>query len=92
MREKDIEGKCRFLAIAAGGILWKWVSPGRAGVPDRILILPGGRVAFVEFKAPGKHPTAQQEACHRQLRDLGVTVAVIDSPAAFQRLMEEVMA
>lgn len=91
MREKDIEGKCRFLAIAAGGILWKWVSPGRAGVPDRILILPGGRVAFVEFKAPSKHPTAQQLATHRTLQDLGARVAVIDSPAAFQALIEEVM-
>jgi len=91
MREKDIEAKCRFIAIAAGGILWKWTSPGRAGVPDRILILPGGRVAFVEFKAPGKKPTVQQLACHRVLTDLGVRVAVIDDPAAFARLIEEVM-
>ena len=57
----------------------KWTSPGMTGVPDRIVFLPGGRVAFVEVKAPGQRPTPLQLRVHRMLSDLGADVRVLDS-------------
>ena len=87
MRERDIEARCRRLAEAEGGRLYKWVCPGWDGVPDRILILPGGYLAFVEFKAPGKRPTAQQQRRHQELRGLGQTVYVVDSVEAFRGIL-----
>ena len=50
--EKDIERKLRDMVERHGGLCLKWVCPGRAGVPDRIVLLPGGRVVFVELKRP----------------------------------------
>lgn len=87
MREKDIEARCRKLTEAAGGKLYKWISPGVDGVPDRILIMPDGYLAFVEFKAPGKHPTAQQVKRHNELRERGQTVFVVDSVEDFVRII-----
>ena len=87
MREKDIEARCKKLAEAEGGRLYKWISPGCDGVPDRILILPGGYLAFVEFKAWGKRPTAQQERRHQELRELGQTVHVVYSVEDFSWIL-----
>lgn len=50
--EKDIEAKLRQAVGSAGGLCLKWVCPGWAGVPDRIVLLPGGRIVFVEVKRP----------------------------------------
>lgn len=50
--EKDIERKLREMVKRHGGLCLKWVCPGRAGVPDRIILLPGGRVIFAEVKRP----------------------------------------
>lgn len=50
--EKEIEAKLRRMVEGAGGRCLKWVCPGWSGVPDRIVLLPGGRVAFVETKRP----------------------------------------
>ena len=69
----------------------KWVSPSRAGVPDRIILLPippehreivNRYLKLAEVKAPGKKPTPIQEATHCQLRNLGYDVAVPDSKEA----------
>ena len=87
MREKDIEARCKKLAEDMGAKCYKWVSPGCDGVPDRILILPWGEIIFVEFKAPGKKPTAQQQRRHQELRDRGQNVVVIDSVEAFRALL-----
>lgn len=65
-----------------GGLALKWTSPGVAGVPDRIVFLPGGRVALVECKAPGKKPTELQLRVHQRLADLGAEVWVLDSVEA----------
>lgn len=56
MREKLIEQKLVKAVKAAGGLCPKFVSPGMAGMPDRLVLLPGSRLAFVEVKAPGKKP------------------------------------
>ena len=54
MRENEIERYLKKRVETEGGKCWKWVSPGRRGVPDRMVLLPGGRLLFVELKAPGK--------------------------------------
>lgn len=54
MREKTIEAKLVKNVRSMGGLALKFSSPGFDGVPDRLLLLPGGRIAFVELKAPGK--------------------------------------
>jgi hypothetical protein len=50
--EKDIEKKLRLMVESYGGLCLKWVCPGWSGVPDRILLLPGGHVIFAETKRP----------------------------------------
>ena len=67
MREKEIEQKFTLMARRTGGLALKFVSPGMSGMPDRLVLLPGGRMAFVEVKAPGRAPRPLQEA--RQLID-----------------------
>ena len=79
MRERDIEAYLRDQVKAIGGIAYKFVSPGSAGVPDRLVLLPGGRAVFVELKAPGRQPTPLQLRQQRRIQDLGFTVLVIDS-------------
>lgn len=54
MREKTIEKKLADAVKARGGLAPKFTSPGFDGMPDRIVLMPGGRMAFVEVKAPGK--------------------------------------
>ncbi|OKP02580.1 VRR-NUC domain-containing protein [Xenorhabdus eapokensis] len=62
-----------------GGIAYKFISPGRRGVPDRIVVLPSGRVVFVECKAPDEKPRPEQLREHERLRALGHEVVVLDS-------------
>ena len=50
--EKDVERKLRTMVERHGGLCCKWVCPGWAGVPDRIVLLPGGHALFVELKRP----------------------------------------
>ena len=79
MREQKIEQALVEAVKKSGGRCWKFVSPGQAGVPDRIVMLPEGVLAFVELKAPGKKPRPLQLVRHRELAALGFKVYVIDS-------------
>ena len=79
MLERHVETALAQSARLVGGLAMKWVSPGHDGVPDRICLLPGGVVRFVELKAPGKKPTPLQAKVHTMLRDLGFRVDVIDN-------------
>jgi len=79
MLEKTIEKYLVQQVKSVGGLALKWVSPGHAGVPDRIVFFPGGCVVLVELKAPGKKPTPLQTKIHENLKKLGAKVDVIDS-------------
>ena len=91
MREKQIERKLVNEVKAAGGIAPKFVSPGYDGMPDRLLLLPGGRMAFVKVKAPGEKPKPLQTARHRLLRKLGFKVYVLDAATDIDLILKEVM-
>lgn len=88
-REKIIEQKLVHAVKAMGGIAPKFVSPGYDGMPDRLVLLPGARVAFVEVKAMGCKPRPIQEARHELLRRLGFRVCVLDDGAQIQHLLNE---
>ena len=78
MREKTIENALVRATKAKDGIAPKFVSPSYDGMPDRIILLPNGKIGFVELKARGKKPRPLQEARHRLLRELGFKVYVVD--------------
>ena len=92
MRERQVEQKLVKAVHAIGGICPKLVSPGMDGMPDRLVLLPGCRMAFVEVKAPGESPRPLQTHRHRQLRTLGFPVFVLDDPEKVPWILEEVAA
>ena len=79
MLEKQIEAKVCEYAKAKGLLAYKFTSPARAAVPDRMFITHDGRVFFCEFKAAGKKPTEAQAREHQRLRQHKVNVFVIDN-------------
>jgi hypothetical protein len=91
MTEKQIETKLTLAVKKHGGIAPKFVSPGFDGMPDRLVILPDGVIAFAELKAPGKKPRPLQLARHRLLRSLGVQVYVIDSEEQIGGMLHELL-
>ena len=92
MLEKTIERKLTVAGKKAGGIAVKFVSPSFDGMPDRLVLLPDGLIAFVELKAPGKRPRPLQEARHQLLRSLGLNVYVIDKPEQIGGMLDELQA
>ena len=72
-----------------GGLALKFISPGYDGVPDRIVLFPGGRIAFVEVKAPGKTLRPLQARRKRQLESLGFKVYVLDDPGQIEEILQE---
>lgn len=79
MLERKIEQALVYRVKELGGTCEKFVSPGRRSVPDRLVTLPGGKVIFVELKAPGNKPTEAQLRDHARRRALGCDVRVIDN-------------
>lgn len=79
LKESTIERKLVTEVKKRGGLAVKFVSPGFDGVPDRLVLFPGGVLAFVELKAPGKSLRSLQELRARQLTALGFRVYRIDS-------------
>lgn len=79
MLEKELERKLVKAVEDCGAAAWKLSSPGRAGVPDRIVLLPGGQVLFVELKRPGETQRPLQVHVAQQLRILGFPVEIVDS-------------
>lgn len=91
MREKVIEQKLTTAVRKNGGVCWKFTSPGTAGVPDRIILMPKGQIAFVEVKALGEKPRPLQLSRHRLLRRLGFKVYVLDALEDIEKIISEVM-
>lgn len=87
MNEHHIEQALKHSVEGAGGICWKLVSPGTAGVPDRICI-HRGRIVFVELKAPGCQPRPIQHRRMKQLKDHGMTVLVVDSTDGIREVLD----
>ena len=87
MLEKDIEAAFVRRVKALGGTAEKFTSPNRRSVPDRMVMLPGGVVVFVELKAPGKKPTEAQARDHNraELRRLMCITAMISTPTRARR-------
>lgn len=90
MRENEIEAKLVKAVKAHGGVCWKFVSPGTAGVPDRIVLMPSGRIAFVEVKAPGEKPRPLQRVRIKFLRRLGFKVYVLDGAEQIGGIIDEI--
>ena len=90
MRESTIESRLREEAKKRGGMAIKFVSPGLNGVPDRLVLMPYGRVAFIELKAPGKIPRASQQKRKRQLERLGFRVYVVDGVDQIGGVLNEI--
>jgi hypothetical protein len=91
MREKTIEIKLTNTVKSMGGIALKLISPGFDGVPDRLVLLPYGKLAFVELKAPGKRLRPLQEKRKRQLEALGYLVFCIDDAEQIGEMIDEIL-
>ena len=92
MREKQIEQKLIRAVNDMGGIAPKFMSPGFDGMPDRIVLLPGGHIAFIEVKAPGKTPRRLQLLRHGMLRRLGFKAFVLDNEGQIGGILNEIQA
>lgn len=79
MLEKDIERKVCEYAKAKGFLVYKFTSPNRMSVPDRLFIAPNGCVFLIEFKRTGEKPTAAQSREHTRLRENNAIVYVVDN-------------
>ena len=90
MYERTIEKELVARVKAKGGIAPKFTSPGFDGMPDRLVLLPGGRMGFVELKAPDRKPRALQMVRHRLLRRLGFKVYVIDGIEQIAVVLKEI--
>lgn len=90
MREKTVESKLVKAVKGKGGLAPKFVSPGFDGVPDRLALLPGGRIAFIELKAEGKTLRPLQVRRKRQLESLGFSVYCIDKPEQIGGILDEI--
>ena len=81
MLEKEIEAKVCDYAKTKNVLVYKFTSPNRMAVPDRLFIRPDGRIWFCEFKREGQKPTSAQDREHHRLRQHKVSVFVIDNVA-----------
>ena len=90
MREKDIEAKLVSAVKAHGGVCWKFISPGTAGVPDRLVLMQSGRIGFVEVKASGEKPRPLQKLRIKTLKKMGFKVYVLDGVEQIGGIIDEI--
>ncbi|AQS04769.1 VRR-NUC domain-containing protein [Clostridium beijerinckii] len=91
MEESRIEKYLKKQVEKIGGKAYKWNPTGVIGVPDRMVLLPGGKVIFIELKAPGEKTRKIQEYRARELRKLGFQVECIDTVEKVELFIKEVM-
>ena len=90
MEEKRIERRLVRMTSQMGGMALKFVSHGCDGVPDRLVLLPGGKVGFVEVKAPRKKPRPLQVRRISQIRGLGFPVFVVDGMEQIEEVLQKI--
>lgn len=90
MREKHIEQKLIRAAKDMGGLALKFISPGFDGMPDRLVLMTKGKIAFAEVKASGKTMRPLQIKRKRQLEALGFRVYCIDSTEQIGGILGEI--
>tara|TARA_R110000868_G_scaffold11893_1_gene57896 strand:+ start:991 stop:1353 length:363 start_codon:yes stop_codon:yes gene_type:complete len=88
--EKKIEERVCKYATDKGFLVYKFTSPARTAVPDRMFVHPSGHIAFIEFKATGKKPTPQQEREHLRLSGHNVPVYVVDNVEEGKLLIDRI--
>ena len=91
LSEKQIERHLTVAVKKRGGMALKFVSPSYSGMPDRLVLFPDGKMAFVEVKAPGKKPCPLQVKRHAMLRKLGFRVFVLDAVEDIPMVLKKVM-
>lgn len=90
MRESTVEARLKREIEKRGGLCIKFVSPGYTGVPDRIVLMRGGFVAFVETKAPGEKERKRQQYVQSMLRRFGLAVySTVDTPEKAAEVAED---
>ena len=90
MLEQEIEQQLVRAVKKMGGRAVKFMSPGFDGMPDRLVLLPGGKCGFVEVKAPGKKPRALQLVRHEMLKELGFKVYVLDAKEQIEEIINDI--
>lgn len=89
--EKALEAELRERCKALGWMCIKLTSQYQRGLPDRLILMPGGRVCFAEIKTTGKKPTTLQRVTHERLRALGYRVEVVDTTERLDNLIVELL-
>ena len=90
MNEKLIELKLRESVKKLGGIALKLFSPSFTGLPDRLVLMPGGRASFAEIKTTGKNVTLRQQTVLGLLSKLGFLAVVIDSQESLNEFLKNI--
>lgn len=90
MQERSVEKALVQKVKKRKGLALKFISPGMSGVPDRIVLMPEGRMAFVELKAPGKKPRPLQVCRMQKLQRLGFRCYVVDSTSMIDEVLDEI--
>ena len=90
MLEQEIEKQLVMAVKKMGGRAVKFMSPGFDGMPDRLVLLPGGKCGFVEVKAPGKRMRALQRVRHEMLKALGFKAYVLDAKEQIEEIINDI--
>lgn len=92
MLEKEIEEKLVEKVRGLNGLCLKFTSPSLTGVPDRMILLPKGKIGFVEVKRKGQRPKKIQRLRIKQLKELGFLVFVLDDREKIEEILDEIQA
>lgn len=90
MQEANVEKYLIRYVKDKGGLCLKFISASMRGLPDRVVILPQGKIFFVELKAKGKKPRPEQTRVHKLFSSLGVKVYTADSKESVRSVVDEV--
>lgn len=90
MTEKELDLMLVKEVKSRGGRAFKFISPGINGVPDRLVLLLGGKAGFVEVKAPGKNMRPNQIKRKNELESLGFLVYCLDDPGQIETILLEI--